>query len=204
MIAEYLHGRIGKQCRERWHNHLNPFIKKVEWNNDEELILFITNYELKNKWSDIAQELQGRTDNTIKNHWNSSMKKKIDRIIDQIKFMYQKHTTCTDEDTMHANMLLYQKNVDSIPAPFKNKFYAFQDELKSELIEKVQKENIKYFRDKAKEYFNSDVNEDEGLLRRSADMIIKKLGLKPSDYRQTSEIRARGESTAFGTAVTTR
>ena len=40
-IAEHLPGRIGKQCRERWHNHLNPRIKKSQWSDDEEWILFI-------------------------------------------------------------------------------------------------------------------------------------------------------------------
>lgn len=76
-IAHYLPGRIGKQCRERWHNHLNPRIKKNDWSLEEELILYIQNRMHENKWAIIAQDLEGRTDNTIKNHWNSSMKKKI-------------------------------------------------------------------------------------------------------------------------------
>ena len=43
----------------------------------EELILYILNRDSQNKWAVIAKDLEGRTDNTIKNHWNSSMKKKI-------------------------------------------------------------------------------------------------------------------------------
>lgn len=40
-IASNLDGRIGKQCRERWHNHLNPMIKKNPWSKEEEWILYI-------------------------------------------------------------------------------------------------------------------------------------------------------------------
>ena len=42
-IAEHLPGRIGKQCRERWHNHLNPKINKNIWGEEEEWILFAVN-----------------------------------------------------------------------------------------------------------------------------------------------------------------
>ncbi|KAG4393407.1 hypothetical protein AAZX31_03G065000 [Glycine max] len=74
-IAKLLHGRIGKQCRERWYNHLQPNIKKGPWSVEEDQILIEAHKIYGNKWTKIGERLPGRTENTIKNRWNGTKRR---------------------------------------------------------------------------------------------------------------------------------
>jgi len=76
-IAAHLPGRKGKQCRERYVNHLDPELKKGEWNDNEEAILIALHENHGNRWATIAKQLSGRSDNDIKNHWYSTIQRKF-------------------------------------------------------------------------------------------------------------------------------
>ena len=76
LIASKLPGRIGKQCRERWFNHLDPNIKKDAWSAEDDATIMTAVANIGPKWAEIAKLLHGRSDNAIKNRYNSSIRKR--------------------------------------------------------------------------------------------------------------------------------
>ncbi|OWM88221.1 transcription factor MYB17-like [Punica granatum] len=69
--------RCGKSCRLRWANYLRPDIKRGPFTPDEEQLVIQLHGMLGNRWAAIAAQLPGRTDNEIKNLWNSCLKKRL-------------------------------------------------------------------------------------------------------------------------------
>ncbi|KAK9072588.1 hypothetical protein SSX86_009023 [Deinandra increscens subsp. villosa] len=69
--------RCGKSCRLRWINYLRPDLKRGAFSPQEEQVIVHLHSLLGNRWSQIAARLPGRTDNEIKNFWNSTVKKRL-------------------------------------------------------------------------------------------------------------------------------
>ena len=86
MLKRYgIKNKSGKQCRERWISFLCPNINKGIWSEKEENILFSTQLKIGNKWSELAKLLPGRSENDIKNHFYSKLRKYIRKICKELQ-----------------------------------------------------------------------------------------------------------------------
>ena len=82
-IATFLHGRNGKQCRERWLTNLSPDVNLEPWTPAEDLLLIQMHKKYENKWSTMAPCFDGRSPIAIKNRWKYLDKRKIPQCFEE-------------------------------------------------------------------------------------------------------------------------
>jgi len=107
-MTQRLCARRGKQCRDRWVNHLRPDIRRGEWTEEEERILVDGHMRLGPRWAALAQLLNGRPENAIKNHWHATLRCKSSRRRGQLSVLkeYQQHLATAESPAAAAALAL--------------------------------------------------------------------------------------------------
>ncbi|XP_052208960.1 transcription factor MYB53-like [Diospyros lotus] len=129
--------RCGKSCRLRWTNYLRPDIKRGKFSDQEDQAIIDLHSVLGNKWSRIASHLPGRTDNEIKNYWNTHLRRKLlQKGIDP-----KTHKPIQDDLNLLGNLsrLLSTSNYANLINPLQdNTAFSFTSQIDHSQLAKIQ------------------------------------------------------------------
>ncbi|XVF87909.1 hypothetical protein PTKIN_Ptkin19aG0006100 [Pterospermum kingtungense] len=131
--------RCGKSCRLRWINYLRPDVKRGNFTKEEEETIIRLHETLGNKWSKIASHLAGRTDNEIKNVWNTHLKKRLGNIPQKSSSFA---VALTDEEQDFKTELLNHSSSCSISNTNSSHVYASNQAEANNTSEEVNKPEI--------------------------------------------------------------
>lgn len=112
--------RCGKSCRMRWLNYLRPGIKRGNISEEEEDLIIRLHNLLGNRWSLIAGRIPGRTDNEIKNHWNTHLSKRLLTISDLNNKLNSSTRPLSNGSTYCTSSIVFESNPSSIEPPGMN------------------------------------------------------------------------------------
>jgi hypothetical protein len=90
-VAQFIPGRTGKQCRERWLARLSPDVLLEDWSADEDLTLLSKQSQFGNRWSKIREFLPGRSTVSLKNRWNWLCRRDVPNHSEEFEAMAMSH-----------------------------------------------------------------------------------------------------------------
>lgn len=190
--------RTPKQCRERWHNRVNPAIKTSPWSQKETDRFFELFKEYGPKWSHIAYQLSGRTDNTVKNFFYCRLRKIARRIKKSIITEDMKTTPKEIEYNLFLVRYLKSYFVGDKGCPINDKYIIEMTKTSDINLERIKK-YLKNYQASVKSNFQANETEDftsksNSCLLPNSDILIKQKEDRKEIIQETEKKNSFTES----------